>query len=223
MRPWPDCPKGRDVQTLRTRDDRFARVPDFPYTPRYCEVSDDEGGTLRVAWVQDGPESADPILMLRGEPSWSYLPRPSQRHPGGSGLGWTHRIAASRRASRTVRPSGCRQHRTAEWRAAYAVIEETLRYDPPVQMIARTAGDDMTIGSLEVPEGDIMMLLTAAAQRDPAEYDRPDGLRPRSESAARLRIWSRRALLPGCPIGQVGGRGGPVGVDGAFPERPIGQ
>lgn len=63
------------MQTLRTPDDRFDRLPGFPYTPRYCEVSDDEGGALRVAWVQDGPESADPILMLHGEPSWSYLYR----------------------------------------------------------------------------------------------------------------------------------------------------
>jgi cytochrome P450 len=61
---------------------------------------------------------------------------------------------------------------------AAAVIEETLRYDPPVQMIARTAAADMTIGEIEVPEGDIMMLLTAAAQRDPAEYDRPDVFDP---------------------------------------------
>ena len=63
------------MQTLRTPDDRFDGVPDFPYAPRYGEVSDDEGGTLRVAWVEDGPESADPILMLHGEPSWSYLYR----------------------------------------------------------------------------------------------------------------------------------------------------
>lgn len=63
------------MQTLRTSDDRFDGVPDFPYPPRYCEVSDDEGGVLRVAWVQDGPQSADPILMLHGEPSWSYLYR----------------------------------------------------------------------------------------------------------------------------------------------------
>jgi cytochrome P450 len=61
---------------------------------------------------------------------------------------------------------------------AAAVIEETLRYDPPVQMIARTAAADMTIGGISVPQGDIMMLLTAAAQRDPAEYDRPDVFDP---------------------------------------------
>jgi haloalkane dehalogenase len=63
------------MQTLRTPDNRFDDLPDFPYAPRYCEVPDDDGGTLRVAWVQDGPETADPILMLHGEPSWSYLYR----------------------------------------------------------------------------------------------------------------------------------------------------
>ncbi len=63
------------MQTLRTPDDRFDDVPDFPYAPRYCEVSDGEGGALRVAWVEDGPEGADPVLMLHGEPSWSYLYR----------------------------------------------------------------------------------------------------------------------------------------------------
>jgi haloalkane dehalogenase len=64
-----------DMQTLRTPDQRFAGLPDFPYVARYGEVDDDEGGRLRMAWVQDGPESADPILLLHGEPSWSYLYR----------------------------------------------------------------------------------------------------------------------------------------------------
>jgi haloalkane dehalogenase len=63
------------MQTLRTPDDRFDDLPDFPYAPRYCEVSDDDGGTLRVAWVEDGPQSGEPVLMLHGEPSWSYLYR----------------------------------------------------------------------------------------------------------------------------------------------------
>lgn len=63
------------MQILRTPEDRFANIPEFPYAPRYCEVSDDDGGTLRVAWVQDGPDDGDPVLMLHGEPSWSFLYR----------------------------------------------------------------------------------------------------------------------------------------------------
>jgi len=63
------------MQTLRTPDDRFTDLPEFPYKPNYCDVSDDDGGTLRMAWVQDGPDDADPVLLLHGEPSWSFLYR----------------------------------------------------------------------------------------------------------------------------------------------------
>jgi haloalkane dehalogenase len=63
------------MQTLRTPDERFAHLPQFPYPPNYCDVSDDDGGSLRMAWVQDGPQHADPVLMLHGEPSWSFLYR----------------------------------------------------------------------------------------------------------------------------------------------------
>jgi haloalkane dehalogenase len=63
------------MQTLRTPDERFARLPDFPYLPRYCEVDDSEGGSLRMSWIEDGPKDADPVLMLHGEPSWSFLYR----------------------------------------------------------------------------------------------------------------------------------------------------
>lgn len=63
------------MHTVRTPDDRFAGLTDFPYPPRYCEVDDGEGGRLRVAWVEAGPADADPVLLLHGEPTWSYLYR----------------------------------------------------------------------------------------------------------------------------------------------------
>ena len=63
------------MQSLRTPDERFAGLPEFPYPAKYCEVDDGEGGQLRVAWVEDGPAEADPVMMLHGEPSWSFLYR----------------------------------------------------------------------------------------------------------------------------------------------------
>jgi haloalkane dehalogenase len=63
------------MQTLRTPDERFAGITEFAYEPRYCEVDDTDGGQLRMAWVEDGPADADPVLMLHGEPSWSFLYR----------------------------------------------------------------------------------------------------------------------------------------------------
>src|SRR6201986_4541790 len=63
------------MQTLRTPEDRFTDLPEFPYPANYYDVSDGDGGSLRMAWVQDGPPDADPVLMLHGEPSWSFLYR----------------------------------------------------------------------------------------------------------------------------------------------------
>lgn len=58
------------MEILRTPDACFADLPDFPYQPRYADV---EG--LRVAYVEDGPPGADPVLLLHGEPTWSFLYR----------------------------------------------------------------------------------------------------------------------------------------------------
>ncbi|MED5814430.1 haloalkane dehalogenase [Mycolicibacterium sp. 050232] len=63
------------MQILRTPDDRFHDLPEFAYPPEYSDIDDGDGGRLRVAWVQDGPADADPILLLHGEPSWSFLYR----------------------------------------------------------------------------------------------------------------------------------------------------
>src|SRR5687767_593666 len=63
------------MRVLRTPEDRFEGLPDFGLPPSYADVPDGEGGTLRMAWVADGPEDGPPVLLLHGEPSWSFLYR----------------------------------------------------------------------------------------------------------------------------------------------------
>lgn len=63
------------VRVLRTPDERFANLPDFSYDPGYVDVDDGEGGRLRVAYVDTGPRAGRPVLLLHGEPSWSFLYR----------------------------------------------------------------------------------------------------------------------------------------------------
>jgi haloalkane dehalogenase len=63
------------MQALRTPDERFAALPGFPFAPHYLTVPDGEGGELRVHYVDEGPPDADPVLLMHGEPSWSFLYR----------------------------------------------------------------------------------------------------------------------------------------------------
>jgi len=58
------------MEILRTPEDRFANLPGYPFAPHYADV-----GGLRMHYVDEGPPAAAPVLMLHGEPSWSYLYR----------------------------------------------------------------------------------------------------------------------------------------------------
>ncbi|MEO9180640.1 MAG: haloalkane dehalogenase [Acidimicrobiales bacterium] len=64
------------MERLRTPDERFKGLPDFPFEPHYVEVADPSGGeTLRMAYLDEGLSDGDVVLLLHGEPSWSYLYR----------------------------------------------------------------------------------------------------------------------------------------------------
>ena len=58
------------ARILRTPESRFAALPDFPYTPHYTEV-----GGLRIAHIDEGPRDGPTVLLMHGEPAWSFLYR----------------------------------------------------------------------------------------------------------------------------------------------------
>ena len=60
------------MQVLRTPEGRFRRLPGYDFDPHYTEVSGAEGGTLRMHYVDEGPPDAPPVLMLHGNPDWSF-------------------------------------------------------------------------------------------------------------------------------------------------------
>lgn len=55
----------------RTPDSRFANLPDFDFEPHYCNLQDG----LRLHFLDEGPRDGTPVLMMHGEPSWSFLYR----------------------------------------------------------------------------------------------------------------------------------------------------
>lgn len=63
------------MKVLRTPDGRFAELADYPFAPHYLNIRDADGTELRIHYVDEGPRAAAPVLLLHGEPSWSYLYR----------------------------------------------------------------------------------------------------------------------------------------------------
>jgi haloalkane dehalogenase len=78
------------MQYKRTPDERFLNLPGYDYAPHYLTVDDTEGGELRVHYLDEGDPTADPVLLLHGEPSWCYLYR--KMIPGLLAAG--HRVVA---------------------------------------------------------------------------------------------------------------------------------
>ena len=58
------------MELLRTPDEHFTNLPGYAFAPHYVTVDD-----VRIHYVDEGPQDAEPILLLHGEPSWSYLYR----------------------------------------------------------------------------------------------------------------------------------------------------
>ena len=73
------------MEILRTPDERFANLPDYGFEPHYVELDG-----LRMHYLDEGSSEADPVLMLHGEPSWSFLYRKLIPIVAGAG----HRVIA---------------------------------------------------------------------------------------------------------------------------------
>ena len=60
------------MNVLRTPDERFENLVDFPYAPNYLDVDDGEGSQLRIHYIDEGPADGELICCWHGQPSWSY-------------------------------------------------------------------------------------------------------------------------------------------------------
>lgn len=63
------------MDILRTDTECFNDLPDFNFVPQYVDVPDADYGSLRMHYIDEGPQDAPVVLMLHGEPSWSFAYR----------------------------------------------------------------------------------------------------------------------------------------------------
>jgi cytochrome P450 len=86
---------------------------------------------------------------------------------------------------------------------AGAAVEETLRYDAPVQMTARVARGGMDIGPLTAPDGALVLLLLAAAGRDPEAFGAPDMFDIRRGATGHLAFAAGPHFCLGAPLARL--------------------
>jgi haloalkane dehalogenase len=63
------------MEIKRTPDERFEHLVDYPFQAHYLQVADGEGGELRIHYLDEGPADGDLVLLMHGQPVWSYLYR----------------------------------------------------------------------------------------------------------------------------------------------------
>jgi cytochrome P450 len=86
---------------------------------------------------------------------------------------------------------------------AAGAVEETLRYDAPVQLTSRIARGERKIGPVSAPDGAVVLLLLAAAGRDPAAFARPDQFDIRRGAAGHLAFAAGPHFCLGAPLARL--------------------
>ncbi len=92
---------------------------------------------------------------------------------------------------------------TANPDLAADAVEETLRYDAPVQMTARVARGGMQVGDIDAPDGALVLLLLAAAGRDPEAFPDPDRFDLRRGATGHLAFAAGPHFCLGAPLARL--------------------
>lgn len=117
------------MDVLRTPDQCFDGLPDWPYAPVYTDVSTDDGTVVRVAHVEVGPQdAAHTILCMHGEPTWGFLYRKMIPVLAGAG----HRVVVPDlvgfgRSDKPALTSDYTYERHVSWMSQWLVANDLVR------------------------------------------------------------------------------------------------
>jgi haloalkane dehalogenase len=178
------------MEVLRTPDTRFDGLDGYAFAPHYATITADDGKALRLHYLDEGPRDAAPILLLHGEPSWSYLYRKFVGPLVASG----HRVVAPDligfgRSDKPAARSDYTYERHVDWMAQWLtgvdLRDITLFCQDWGGLIGLPIGTGLSEGfnawlkfSQEVPQFPVGNIVNGGTQRDltPAEiaaYDAP--------------------------------------------------
>ncbi|MDB2641670.1 haloalkane dehalogenase [Alphaproteobacteria bacterium] len=73
------------MKIRKTPDKYFANLPDYDFASHYLTLDDDEGGTLDMHYIEAGPADGQPVIMIHGNPTWSFMWRKIMRQLGDAG------------------------------------------------------------------------------------------------------------------------------------------
>ena len=73
------------MEILRTPDSHFEGLPDFNFEPHYTNIQASDGTEIRIHHIEEGPEDGPVIVMIHGNPTWSFLHRHMVKALGQSG------------------------------------------------------------------------------------------------------------------------------------------
>ena len=174
------------MELLRTPDERFADRPDFPYVPRYTDVDG-----IRMAYVDEGPREAPPVLLLHGEPSWGYLYRSMVGPLAAAGLrAVVPDLVGFGRSDKPARVADYSYQRHVDWMTAFV------------------EGLDLTGVTLVCQDWGSLIGLRVAAEQE-HRFSRivvANGFLPAGQGATPLafRLWRAFALRsPVFPVGRI--------------------
>lgn len=96
-------------------------------------------------------------------------------------------------------------------------VEELLRFDSPIQLVGRTAGEDITYKGVTIPKGASITYLTGSANRDPAQFENADQLDVTRKNVQHMSFGSGIHYCLGAPLARLEGQ---IAIDSVLRRMP---